>query len=516
MPKHRTRLAALLVVMMTAVAPCLKAQVWEDFSDGDFSQSPTWTGDTSKFRINSSLQLQLYADSAGTALLSFPYSMPADDTIVWEFWMKTGFTPTANNYTVTALYSDSADLLAASHYMSLVMTDPSLSGKRITLYQDDSLLFVFPYQPTRSTNPLRIKAMLVNRHDMTLWIDTVGATDSASYSYAGSTVATTSVLPQNAHFGVYCQYTASRAHLSYFDDIGINRPADTVPTPPTTTYMPKPGELLISEILFNPEPGGADYVELYNNSDSTIDLGLIRLAKLDSDSSVARLYSVGNSGSIAPHDLLVITTDAAYVSSHYTVRHPDKMVEVGSMPAYNDDKGCVVIANADSTLLDRLDYSEKMHSALLHDKEGVALERRSYNTPTQQTENWYSAASTAGYGTPTAKNSQSREFLFVDNDFHTELTLFSPDGDGYNDLLDITYSLQLCDLSCNIDVYDSRGRLVKHLLRGALLGCEGVVSWDGTDNDGNSCPRGNYLIVAEAYNTSGARQSWRRRVSIVR
>ncbi len=274
------------------------------------------------------------------------------------------------------------------------------------------------------------------------------------------------------------------------------------------------GTILINEILFNPLPDGADYVELYNNSDMPIALSDLRLAKMDGD-VIKKLYSVGKSDSVAAHDYIVVTTDAVYVSTHYTVRFPSKMVEVSSMPSYSNAKGIVVVATADSLILDRFDYNEKMHSTLLRDKEGVALERRSFDIPTQQASNWYSAASTAGFGTPTSKNSQSREFLFVDNDFDMAQPLFSPDGDGYNDLLDITYSLSDCNLSCNIDIYDAHGHLVRRLLRGGLLGCEGVLTWDGTDEGGSTCRQGNYLIVGEAYNSNGARQSWRRRITLV-
>ncbi len=275
------------------------------------------------------------------------------------------------------------------------------------------------------------------------------------------------------------------------------------------------GDILVSEILFNPLPSGADYVELYNNTDSAIALAQLRLAKV-SEESITRLYPIADGGTIQPHDFIVVTTDASYVSSNYTVRHPQKLIEVSSMPSYNNASGTVMVTTTDTLVLDRFDYTEDMHSRLLRDKEGVALERRSYASPTQDAANWYSAATTAGYGTPTYRNSQSHEFLFLDKEFTFSPKVFSPDGDGYNDLLDLTYNLQLCDLSANISVYDSHGRLVRSIGRGVLLGCSGIMTWDGTNDDGRQCPRGSYIIIIEAYNTNGASQSWRRSISLVR
>ena len=45
------------------------AQVYDDFSDGDFTENPTWTGTDNLFKINAEAQLQLYADAGGDAYL---------------------------------------------------------------------------------------------------------------------------------------------------------------------------------------------------------------------------------------------------------------------------------------------------------------------------------------------------------------------------------------------------------------------------------------------------------------
>ena len=488
------------------------AQVCEYFSDGDFSANPTWVGDTGDFRVNGNLQLQLYADGAGVSQLSFPYSMPATDTVEWQFWIKLSFTPTSNNYARVYLYADNGDIDSALHYLQIAVSDPSSSSKEITLSQDGTNIYTYHYRPISSTNALRFMVRMIDRDRVDLFIDSIGSTAGANYGFCGTASIDGTTIPDAAHFGIRCTYTSSRSHSIYLDDIGINSSHCSGSDNEGKTLQI--GDLLVSEVLFNPEAGGSDYVELYNNSDSAIELSRIRLATV-SDSIITHLYPITGQGTIEPHGLFVVTTDAAYVSSRYTVAHPERLYQMSAMPQYADKSGTVVVATADSVILDRFDYSAKMHSRLLRDKEGVALERRSYERATEEASNWYSASSVSGYGTPTSKNSQSREVLFLEEEFTFGQTLFSPDGDGYNDILDINYTLEQCDLAASIGIYDRHGRLVRTLARTILLGCSGVLTWDGADDNGQLCPRGNYVVVIEAYNEKGAKQSWRHTVSLV-
>ena len=272
--------------------------------------------------------------------------------------------------------------------------------------------------------------------------------------------------------------------------------------------------LKISEILFDPVADGVDYLELYNDGDDSLSLHDIRLAQWKNE-SIAKLYVIDTTYRVAPKDYVVVTTDAGWVKRNYNVRYPAKVVEVKSMPSYNNASGTVVVCRMDSTVIERFDYTEGMHSRLLKDVEGVALERRSFDRPTQDGVNWFSASSTSGYGTPTYANSQSREFLFVESDLVVEPALFSPDNDGYNDLLNITYSLKDENLSGNIYVTDKSGRIVRYLVRGGVLGTNGLMVWDGVDESGQRCRQGRYVLTAEIYNSEGKKQKFQRVVTLV-
>lgn len=270
--------------------------------------------------------------------------------------------------------------------------------------------------------------------------------------------------------------------------------------------------LMLSELLYQPTSGVAEYVELYNASDSAVDLSGYHIIRVLHDSLTTH-YALP-SHIVASHTYVVLTKDAGSVANAYTVRNLSTLVEC-NLPPYPNDGGSVVLSRADSVVVERLDYSPDMHSRLLRNRAGVSLERRRFDRPADEATNWFSAASTAGYGTPGYANSQSSERLVEEAAFTLSSTLLSPDGDGYEDALEIAYSLASYDLAARAEVYDARGNMVQRLLDGALLGTSGTIAWDCRVHDGTMAPRGQYLIMITVYDLSGTQQMLRRTVAVL-
>lgn len=273
------------------------------------------------------------------------------------------------------------------------------------------------------------------------------------------------------------------------------------------------GGLLISELLFQPASGEAEYVELYNPTATAVQLDGYHIVRVLHD-TLATHYALPPH-SVAPHEYVVLTTDAASVGACFHVEYPQRVVEC-RLPTYPNSGGSVVLCTADSQLVERFDYSPAMHSRLLRDKAGVSLERRSFDRPANEAVNWFSAASTAGHGTPTATNSQSSEWLVEETRFDFSAATVSPDGDGYQDELVVSYQLDSPDLSARAEVYDARGNMVRRLLNGDLLGTGGSLHWDGRAEDGSELPMGQYLLQITLYDLGGTQQTVRRAVAVVR
>lgn len=268
--------------------------------------------------------------------------------------------------------------------------------------------------------------------------------------------------------------------------------------------------LFISELLYQPHSGEAEYVELYNAGDAPVDLSDYSIVRWVNDAP-GRHY-VLPSYTLAPHAYVALTKDAASVAANYIVENPSALIEC-DLPTYPNSGGSVLLARAaDSLVIDRLDYTPDMHSPLLRNEAGVSLERRSFDRPTNEPSNWFSASSTSGYGTPGYTNSQSTELLAEENSFTLSSSTLSPDGDDYQDVLTVEYTLERGDLMCDAAVFDATGYRVAQPLNAALLGTHGSIEW----SPATTLPRGRHLLIINLYDTHGTRQTIRRTVSIIK
>ena len=265
--------------------------------------------------------------------------------------------------------------------------------------------------------------------------------------------------------------------------------------------------LVVNELLYQPRSGEAEYVELYNNSAMTINLNDYHIVRWVADS--LGKHFVLPDYNVAPHGYVVLTKDAASVMANYDVKYASRLVEC-NLPTYPNNGGSVVLATPDSLIVDRFDYLPSMHSPMNKDAAGVALERRSADRPTNESSNWFSASSLSGYGTPGYANSQSSEWLVAEAAFEFSSTVVSPDGDGYQDVLQIEYRMDDGDLSADAMVYNAAGLIVARLLNGAILGTHGSVQWDAT-----GLPQGRYVVQFVVFDRGGTRQIIRRTVSVV-
>jgi len=261
------------------------------------------------------------------------------------------------------------------------------------------------------------------------------------------------------------------------------------------------GDILISEVLFNPRNGGVDFVEIYNNSGHEIDLKELQLANMNSLGEPASIKNISTARlMIAAGSYWVITTNQANVKLNYQAKFPNQFVQISSLPAYNNDKGTVILLS-NNQMIDRFDYNSKIHHPLIQNEDGISLERVAFNVNTNEAGNFKSAAATSGFATPTYKNSQE---LNGDENYARLLSkTFSPDGDNFEDIITLEYQVSQPASLATVNIYSDKGRLVKKLLNNQTIGTNGSLIWDGIAENGQKSAIGIYIILFDVFDLNG-------------
>jgi len=208
------------------------SQVYDDFSDGDFTNNPTWNGDTQQFKINDDFQLQLNSEDENTSSLSTVFSMNGETE--WRFWIKQSFSPSANNNGRYYLASDQLDLKGPLNGYFLQFGE-SGSSDAIELFrqQGEELTTICRgtegFISTSFTLNIRVRKDASGNWEL-------GVDEPGSGAYEIQATGFDNAISSSAYLGVFCKYTASNATKFYYDDIYAG-PLVIDTDPPVLTYL---------------------------------------------------------------------------------------------------------------------------------------------------------------------------------------------------------------------------------------------------------------------------------------
>ena len=274
-----------------------------------------------------------------------------------------------------------------------------------------------------------------------------------------------------------------------------------------------PGDVVINEVLYDPVGSGSDFVELYNRSNKVLSLAGWKLAN-ETDGVIDNATVITSAAFLLmPGEFALITESANNVAVQYPLSHVDRFVET-DLPSYNNGDGVVVLQDPLGDTLDRFAYDDALHFELLNSTEGVSLERVNPHRPASDNTNWHSAAQAAGYATPGYLNSQFSEDPTPSGELTIAPAIFSPDNDGYQDVLTVAYKLDEPGFTGTMSVFDVAGREMVKLMDSELLGTSGSVSWNGIMQSGDLARMGAYVIVFEAFDLKGNVERFRETVAL--
>lgn len=258
-------------------------------------------------------------------------------------------------------------------------------------------------------------------------------------------------------------------------------------------------DLLINEILFNPKPGGVDYLEIYNASGTLLNLSGLIIANGDKNGHpmVKRVIDK-NPFYLEPEAYLLLTSEKDKVSNYFKVKTFINFYEF-NLPAFALEQGRVFIMNNDE-IIDQLQYHQDMHFGLMADPKGVALERVSFLRSTNEPSNFLSASSDAGYGTPGYINSVSKDvekdIMQLKKEVYNIKTLESVP-------VRIGYQLKENGWLATLSILNTNGLVIYKPINNQLLGKEGEIFWHGESFNNFKLRQGIYLLQMDLFNLKG-------------
>lgn len=230
------RITFLFLLLLPLTSFC---QVSDDFSDGNFTNNPAWTGDTGKFEVNTSHQLHLKTTGADTAILCTANSLI--ENTEWRFWIKLSFATSANNNARVYLVSDQQDIagLLNGYFVQVGEANDS-----IALYKQSGNTYrkIIPgtiAYTNNSINTLRIKVTRDNAGNWNLYSDPAGGNifQLEGTGFDNSFLTT-------SWFGIFCKYTTSNSTKFYFDDFYAGPIiVDTIPPKISSVTLTSPAQL---------------------------------------------------------------------------------------------------------------------------------------------------------------------------------------------------------------------------------------------------------------------------------
>lgn len=279
-------------------------------------------------------------------------------------------------------------------------------------------------------------------------------------------------------------------------------------------HPPTHGSIVINEVMYAPEDGTPEYIELYHAGQffcDLIDLGIAITKEGDAGWNPVPVSSI--SRLMAPGTYLVLTRNVNQFIDAYSLDPSGRWVEMNTWKTLDNGGGIITLTDRAGQALDQVPFSDQMHMELLGDTRGISLERMDPFQPGDRKDNWHSAASIAGYATPGEPNSQQAGTGLAGDILEVRPKVFSPDNDGWEDLLEITLSPGGHGWAIHLMITDLEGRKVRTLANNDLAGTMSVYRWDGESDHRHMVPEGIYLLHARGYQPSSGK-SWRRRMSV--
>ncbi|MDA3820984.1 MAG: lamin tail domain-containing protein [Bacteroidales bacterium] len=295
-----------------------------------------------------------------------------------------------------------------------------------------------------------------------------------------------------------------RISLGNMEDCAGNISGESIQKIFKVPVFPHEYNPVLNELMYDPLEGGNEYIELYNPGEEYFDLLDLKLRYSgDGFNAGSSVFLSEESHLIGPGTYVVLCKYSDELKAEWDLPAGMDVHEVPDWKALPNKGACIEILDRSEKRIDRLFYNDSLHSDLLNFTNGVSLERIFPMPCRSENHCWTSAASSADYGTPGTVNSQNSGEQSGEEKMRLCPEVFSPDMDGFEDVLSITLPENLQNSLVDIFITDLNGVMIRDLIYRGISGAADSFFWDGTDREGSIVLPGIYIIHLRISNEAG-------------
>ena len=214
----------------------LKAQVFDDFSDGNFSANPTWEGDDSLWQINNNFQLQSKGTSGSAKDICLSTQANFQKNTEWRLSIQLNFSPSTQNFCRFYLAADQINLKGNLNAYYIQFGGSTGNTDSISLYKQEGamrtrIIAGRPATVSKTNNNIAIK---VNRDSLGNWILYSDTAANGNFVLEGNVFDTT--FKSTEYTGIFARFTSTNVSNFYFDNLYIGEPIIDLNPPKIENY----------------------------------------------------------------------------------------------------------------------------------------------------------------------------------------------------------------------------------------------------------------------------------------
>ncbi len=263
----------------------------------------------------------------------------------------------------------------------------------------------------------------------------------------------------------------------------------------TVMLVESPSDLVINEIMYRPDPGRSEWIEVYNRSDREIDISGWTIVDAAGNEGYIGAGAVEGSG------YLIIADEGGPFIEEFPELTAGLVDMAGGLPALNDrDNGeiaeSIELRDGEGHLIERVVYSD-----LSGDERGRSIERVSPEICSCSDDGIWHRCSLFSGASPGEENSVYSPPGSSLSRLSVSPNPFDPAEDHY---LQITGRCRGSETGFSVLVFDLRGIPVRRVFSERNGARRVSCRWDGRSDDNRRLAAGLYVCVAEFTSRGGS------------